>query len=128
MKRFLLIDDDQYEFMFVNFLLKDHYKDGFKLGYAKSVEEAHIYLSSNGVDLILLDDKLGNGLTSADTIPQLQKRAFNVPIVVISKDINGPHLKDRMRMGLNKVVDKFKLKNELAKGLLDDVSLMPAGR
>jgi response regulator of citrate/malate metabolism len=122
MRQFLLIDDDKYEFMFVNFLLKDHYGDGFKLGYASTVEEGKIYLSSNRVDVILLDDKLDNGLTSADTIPQLQKRAFNVPIIIISKDISGPHLKDRARLGLNKVVDKFKLKSALAGGLLDKVA------
>ncbi|RKQ69398.1 response regulator receiver domain-containing protein [Litorimonas taeanensis] len=119
MKRLLLVDDDKLEFMFVNFLLKDRYNDGFELGYASSISDAQDYLSKQGVDYILLDDKLGNGITSAESIPQLQKRAFNVPIVVISKDINGPHLRDRRRMGTNKVVDKFKLKNALADGLLD---------
>lgn len=119
MKRFLLIDDDRYEYMFVKFLLKDRYQDDFHLGYAANVDEAKTYLSKTGVDVILLDDKLGNGTTSAESIPQIERKAFNVPIVVISKNINSKHLKDRMRLGLNKVVDKFKFKNELAKGLLD---------
>lgn len=119
MKRFLLIDDDKIEFMYVKFLFKDRFKNGFTLGYAKSLNEAQDYLSHKGVDTILLDDKLGGGLTSADTIPILQRKAFNVPIIVISKDINGRHLKDRMRLGVNKVIDKFELKTQLARGVFD---------
>lgn len=119
MKRFLLVDDDEHEYMFVNFLLKDRYKDGFSLAYAKNISDAQAYLAKEGVDNILLDDRLGRGLTSSDSIPQLQKVAFNVPITIISKDINASHLKDRHRLGMNKVVDKFKLRDELAKGLLD---------
>lgn len=119
MKRFLLVDDDEHEYMFVNFLLKDRYKNNYQLSHVSSVEEAQSYLSTQGVDTILLDDKLESGITSADSIPLLQKKAFNVPIVIISKDVNGKHLKDRIRLGVHKVVDKFKLKNELARGLLD---------
>lgn len=119
MKRFLLVDDEKHEFMFVNFLLKDRYRDDFSLGYAQNIADAQSYLSEQPVDIILLDDRLGRGMTSADSIPQLQKKAFNVPIVVISKDINANHLKDRIRLGINKVVDKFQFKTALANGLLD---------
>lgn len=119
MRRFLLIDDDQYEYMFVKFLLKDRYQEDFQLGYASSVREAEEYLSHEGVDVILLDDKLGNGTTSIESIPKLERKAFNVPIIVISKDISSKHLRQRMQFGLNSVVDKFNFKNELANGLLD---------
>jgi len=119
MKRILLIDDDEYEHMLVNFLLKDQYASAFSLGYASNVDDAKTYLKQNGVDYILLDDKLSDGTTSAETIPILQRQAFNVPIIIISKDTNGQHLKDRARLGMNRVVDKFKLKDELAKGLLE---------
>ncbi|GHB03268.1 hypothetical protein GCM10009069_27450 [Algimonas arctica] len=119
MRRFLLVDDDEHEFMFVKFLLKDRYKNDFTLTYAQNIEEAQTHLAKEGVDVILLDDRLSRGLTSADSIPQLQKAAFNVPIIVISKDIDAKHLKDRRRLGITKVVDKFKLRDELANGLLD---------
>lgn len=119
MKRFLLVDDDQHEFMFVNFLLKDRYADDFTLGYAKNIADAKSHLAREGVDVILLDDRLERGMTSAESIPQLQKAAFNVPIIVISKDIGAKHLKDRRQMGINKVVDKFRFREELARGLLD---------
>ena len=119
MRRILLVDDDKHEFMYVNFLLKDRYKDGFQLDYAQDIQSAHDVLSAKGVDVILLDDKLSSGMTSTDSIPLIQKKAFNVPIVIISKDISARHLKDRVRLGTNKVIDKFKLKKELASGLLD---------
>lgn len=119
MRRFLLIDDDKHEFMYVKFLFKDRFKNGFSLGYAQNLNAASDYLSKTGVDTILLDDKLGGGLTSADTIPMLQRKAFNVPIIVLSKDISGQHLKDRLRLGTNKVIDKFDLKSQLARGVFD---------
>lgn len=105
--------------MFVKFLLKDQYQNNFTLKHARNIEQAQAHLSSTGVDVILLDDKLGGGMTSADAIPLLQKKAFNVPIVIISKEIRSRHLEDRARMGTNKVVDKFALRAELANGLLD---------
>lgn len=119
MKKFLLVDDDKSELMFVNFLLKDRYGDGYSLSFAQNISDAREHLSREGVDVILLDDRLSHGLTSVDTIPQLQKAAFNVPIIVISSDIDSKHLKDRRRLGITKVVDKFKLRVELANGLLD---------
>jgi len=119
MRRILLVDDDKHEFMYVNFLLKDRYKDGFSLDYAANIQDARALLSKKGVDVILLDDKLSGGQTSSDTIPLLQQKAFNVPIIIISKDISARHLKDRVKLRMNKVVDKFELKKELAKGLLD---------
>lgn len=119
MKRLLLIDDDESEHMFVNFLLKDQYSHDYDLGYASNIEEAGRFLASSAVDMILLDDKLADGTTSSESIPQLQRKAFNVPIVIISKDTGSQHLKDRARLGLNKVVDKFKLRQALSNGLLD---------
>jgi response regulator of citrate/malate metabolism len=103
----------------VNFLLKDRYQDGFELDYAKNVSDAQYFLSKNGVDMILLDDRLSGGITSEDSIPMLQKSAFHVPIIVVTKDPDGRHLQDRVRLGTNKVGDKFELKKELANGLLD---------
>jgi len=119
MKRLLLIDDDKSEHMFVNFLLKDIYQQNFNLGYAANIEDAGRFLESKGVDFILLDDKLADGTLSSESIPQLQRKAFNVPIIIISKDTDSRHLKDRARLGLNKVVDKFKLRQALSSGLLD---------
>ncbi len=119
MKRFLLIDDDKNEVMYVKFLFRDRYEDNFTLDHVQTLNDAQSYLSTTGVDTILLDDKLGNGLTSVDTIPLLNKKAFNVPIIVISKDITAKHLRDRMRLGLNKVIDKFDLKAQLANGVFD---------
>jgi DNA-binding NarL/FixJ family response regulator len=119
MRRFLLIDDDDHEFMYVNFLFKDRFKNEFSLVHAANLTGALDYLSKKTVEMILLDDKLGDGLTSAESIPILQRKAFNVPMVVISKDITSKHLKDRVRLRTNIVVDKFDLKKALAAGVFD---------
>jgi CheY-like chemotaxis protein len=119
MKRILLIDDEPAEFMYVNFLLKDRYADGYTLGHAKDMAESKDYLSRNGVDLILLDDRLSGGLTAIDTIPQLQRMAFNVPVTVITKNANSRHLDSLSKLRDISVLDKFELRDALAKGALD---------
>lgn len=119
MKNILLIDDDKSEFLYFNFLLKDHYKDNFELNYAATIDEALYILSKKSINVILLDDRLSNGLTSVDTIPQLNRKAFNVPVVIVSKNTAAGHLKDRIKMGTHKVADKFNLKAQIAAGLLD---------
>lgn len=119
MKHILLIDDEEDELVFIRFLLKDRYKDEFALFHADSIDAAQSLFLEHRIDVILLDDRLKGGLTSADTIPQLQRMAFNVPIIIVSKDIDGRHLKDRARLGKTPIVDKFKFRSELADGLLD---------
>ena len=128
MKNVLLVDDEEHELMFMKFLLTDHYKDEVELSYASTIDEAKDTLSAKPFDVILLDDKLGEGLTSVDTIPILQQKAFNVPIVVLSKDISCSHLRERARSGLNKVVEKFDFRNQLSGGLLDTLkpTLIPS--
>lgn len=119
MKHFLLIDDDEHEFIYVKYLFTQHFKEGFHLSYAKNLTEAINHLAQNTVDMILLDDKLGRGTNSTDTVPALQKKAPKVPLIIISKDINGKHLNVQNRLYEHKIVDKFELKAELANGVFD---------
>lgn len=119
MKYILLIDDEEHEHVFVSFLLKDRYGSAFTLGHAKSMHQAQDYLSKNRVDVILLDDRLGNGQTSADSIPILRRSAFNVPVIVFSKDTGGAHLSERALRGPGRIVDKFDFRTALKNGLLD---------
>ena len=119
MKNILLIDDDQSEKIFVNYLLRDRYGDSFKLSYCRTVETAKQILSTTRIDIILLDDKLDRGMTSAETIPILKRAAFNVPVVIISKDVNSLHLKQVTKFRQNKVVDKFHFQDALANGVLE---------
>ena len=119
MKCILLIDDEEHEHVFVSFLLKDRYGSAFTLGHAKSMDQAQKYLSENKVDVILLDDRLGNGQTSVDTIPILRRSAFNVPVIVLSKETGGTHLTERALRGPDRIVDKFDFRTALKNGLLD---------
>lgn len=120
MKQLLLIDDQKEEVLFLNFLLKDHYgENNYKLNYAQDLKTAADILHSQKIDIILLDDKLSGGMSSADSIPILNQHAFNVPIVIITKNVESAHLKERRRLGTHKIADKFDLKSEIANGLLD---------
>lgn len=122
MKRILLIDDEEAEGVLVNYLLKDRYKDDFTFHHVGNLDDARAHLLAQRVDVILLDDRLGGGQTALQTLPQLQLYAFNVPVIVISKNADSSHLREISRLKAHKVVDKFDLRKELETGLLESVS------
>lgn len=121
MKRILLIDDEETEHILVKFLLEEKYGNDFDLKYASSVYEAKRYLVHEQIDVVLLDDKLEDGMTSRETLPMVQGKVPSVPIIIISKDTESPHLKEINALGQTKVVGKFRLRQELKNNLLETI-------
>jgi DNA-binding NtrC family response regulator len=116
----LLIDDDETEYHLINRMMQDCYADAFLLRYAKSVEGAKTLLKSQAFDLVLLDDKLGHGITAKETVPTLRQVADNVPLIIISSAIDAAYLKDKTILDVYDVVDKFHLRDKIASGLLSE--------
>lgn len=119
MRRFLFVDDDKNEYLYASYVFNRVYGGEYSLDYAQSLNEAEAFLTENPVDAIILDDRLGDGLTSKDTIPVLEKKASKAPIFIVSTDVQARHLRDRIKSGLNKVIDKFDFKDYLASGAFE---------
>jgi len=113
----LLIDDDSMEFHLVQHMLKECLDEKFVLRYANTIPKAKAVLKMESVDVVLLDDKLNNGLTAEQTVPVLREATENVPLVVISSVIDAAYLKDKTILNVFDVVDKFPLQKKIQDGL-----------
>ena len=118
----LLIDDDESEFRLIQRMLKDCYDHPFILHHAHTLVEAIEFLKSYKIDLILLDDKLGNGLTAKKTVPILRAVSDVMPLVVISSIINAEHLTDKSHLDVYDIIDKYSLRERIRGGLLNPLS------
>lgn len=114
----LLIDDDETEYHLINRMMEDCYDKGFLLRYANSLERAKALLKDESFDVILLDDKLGQGVTAQETVPELKAITDNVPLIVISSIIDAHYLKNKTILDAYDIVDKFHLQDKIAHGLI----------
>jgi DNA-binding NtrC family response regulator len=114
----LLIDDDETEYHLINRMMEDCYDKGFLLRYANSLDRAKTLLKDISFDVILLDDKLGRGVTAQETVPDLKAITNNVPLIIISSIVDAHYLRDKTILNVYDIVDKFHLQDKMAQGLL----------
>lgn len=117
MLNILLIDDDPVEHKLIQRMLKDCYDNPYVLRYADSVDKGIAILKSQQIDLILLDDKLKNGLTAQQSVPQLREHSNNIAMILISSSIKAAHLRDKAILDVYDIVDKFHLRSRIREGL-----------
>jgi len=117
----LLIDDDEMEYVLIRRMLEDCYDRKFTLRYASSLEKGLSILKNKTLDVILLDDKLNAGRTSKDSVPAIRKAVENVPMIVISSNIDAAYLRDRTILDVYDIVDKYHLRQKIQEGLLGDL-------
>ena len=118
MLNILLIDDDETEFRLIQRMLKDCYEGPFLLRYADSVDKGITILKSQKVDMILLDDKLGNGRTAQQSVPALREVTEDIPFIVISSAIDAKYLQDKAILDVYDIIDKYHLRARIREGLL----------
>ncbi len=118
MLNILLIDDDSVELRLIDNMLRECYKEPYVLRYAETIEGAMSVLKTQKIDVVLLDNKLDNGVTAKDTVPMIKKLTDDVPLILISSDINFDYLKDKTILDVYDVVDKFHLRKRINSGLL----------
>jgi len=114
----LLIDDDPVEHKLIQRMLKDCYDKPYVLRYANTVEKGISVLKTQKIDLILLDDKMQDGLTAQQSVPQLREIADDISMILISSSINADYLKDKTILDVYDIVDKFHLRSRIREGLL----------
>lgn len=114
----LLIDDDETEFRLIKRMLEDCFHEPYQLRYANTLEKAASILKNDKIDVILLDDKLGTGRTAKSTVPMLQNISDSIPMIVISSVIDAAYLKDKTILNVYDIVDKYKLREKIANGML----------
>lgn len=106
MKNFLLIDDDVLEYELMENLLSSIYADDYRLVFMETVKEAIGTLVSKPYDMIFLDNRLTNSITSQFTVPFVKLYARDTPLVIISNYIDVPYLASPDILGVDDIVDK----------------------
>jgi len=114
----LLIDDDEMEYVLIRRMLKDCYKAPYVLRYANTLEKGVSVINSHEIDIILLDDKLDVGKTSQVSVPILKQVSANIPMIVISSNIDAAYLRDKAILDVYDIIDKYHLRDKIQKGLL----------
>lgn len=114
----LLIDDDDFQHVILNHMLKSCFGDGYTLESASNLEDALSLLGDNRFDAIFLDNRLVPFKDFRETFPKISAVANGTPTYVISSHIEEPCFQEAAHFGVSKVIDKFELKDEIAGGLL----------
>jgi len=105
----LVVDDDA---DIRDFLMKVVERLGFQVTEAPSVPRALKVLSSQSIDLMLLDIYL-KGATGLDLIKSLHRRRASVPTVVVSGYISEPVAQQLVKFGVQGLVSKPFRRNRL---------------
>lgn len=121
MLNILLIDDDKVEFRLIQRMLEDCFDGPFLLRYAATVKKGIAILQSQAVDMILLDDKLNDGRTAEQSVPELRAVTNEIPFILISSAIDAAYLKDKAILDVYDIVDKYKLRQRIREGLLHSI-------
>jgi len=114
----LLIDDDDFQHVILNHMLKSCFDDGYTLESASNLEDALTVLEVKQFDAIFLDNRLVPFRDFRETYPKIRAVANGTATYVISSHIEEPCFQEAKRFGISKVIDKFELKAEISGGLL----------
>lgn len=120
----LLIDDDNLEHEFMERLLRDTYKKPYALNYVTTFDAGVDVLKSQKMDVIFLDDNLGQGFDAKNNSRKLQTLSEGTPIIVISNFVDIDHLASSAFLNVYAVIEKNELTEKVERGLLE--ALTPA--
>lgn len=85
--RILIVEDNPADRELLVFTLQEHWKTEAKFREAHDLKAAHGYLQRGGVDAVVLDLQLPDS-TGWDTFARVHKAYPNLPIIVVTHNIN----------------------------------------
>jgi len=108
----LLIDDDENLFIIYENLLKQKLEYPFIFDNCLSSESLEKILSERKYDIIILDQRLNNGIKGIDLIPMIKKDNLCAYIIINSAYSSETLAIDAMRNGANNYVNGNKEDNQ----------------
>lgn len=111
----LLIDDHVIEKKILTIhLMKAGYSE-FKIKQVSKCSEALQDLFIARYDIVLLDNALGDCISAEFSVPFIKGHLHGAPLVIISNNIDVPHLKSPDVLGVDYVVNKENLSDFMIK-------------
>ena len=114
----LLIDESVEEFQIIDRMLQDRFDGDYVLRHAKTIGQGTSILETQSPDVILLDSHSGCDLSAPGFTRELKANTSNAPMILKSTEIDAAYLNNGPILDIYDVVDKFDLRNIIAKGLL----------
>lgn len=103
----LLIDDDPTEEVILRKLMSKVENYNIVLQYCSQLDDAVERVeNAAGIDLVLLDNKLGPGEDFRESVPRLRRSGFIGPIGVISSSLVDPYFQSFEDYGADFRLDK----------------------
>lgn len=125
MVNILLIDDDENEHKILKAFTKLSFNEKINKSNVCSfdgvytIEAAIEALKTKKYDYIFLDDRLKPHASALQTLPQIEGSINkNAKIYVISACTFSDHLQDHTKLGVDAIISKFDLSDEIRSGLL----------
>ncbi|MDD9910792.1 MAG: hypothetical protein OXR62_14025 [Ahrensia sp.] len=118
MKKILLIDDDPNEHKLFDFYVSSVLNDQVELHNATTLDEGLCALSRQHFDAVFLDNRLKPYDDFRQTLPLLTGHVNGIRLFVISASVDDPCFDEVDAFPIDAVVDKYRVKDELAAGLL----------
>jgi len=106
MTTILLIDDDEFENVVMTRLIANHVKYGFRVDFARSIDEAIKYLKKQTYDHVYLDDVLSYDVNATVSVEQIKAHLNGAPLVIISNNIERDYLKSNDILNVDAIVSK----------------------
>lgn len=109
--RILLIDDDPVEEKLFRAMIRQHGRDDIDLVCVSSIDEATAYLDAEEVDIVFLDNRLSPHRSFRETVPRLRAGCELPRLVLLSATIMDINQHETARFGIERVVDKFDVRD-----------------
>lgn len=117
MLKILLIDDDAIEREILLIHLQKAGFEDFDVEQVPKCSSGLEKLLHNSYDMVLLDNSLADSISAEFSVPFIKGWLKGAPLIVISNNIDVPHLKNLDILGVDGIVDKKDLSSFMIKVL-----------
>ena len=107
--RILIIDDDREDALIIQRHLEKFSGCTVETEYAENPQHALEKLAGARFDLIILDNRLGSGVTALDVLEDYNRRKIDVPVVTITGQGDEQTAVDLMKLGAYDYINKGSL-------------------
>ncbi|TCD16605.1 response regulator transcription factor [Oricola cellulosilytica] len=119
MPTILLIDDDENMHKIFRCYCRMGGRTDYEIVGVKTLEAGLHVMRQTTLDAVLLDNRLQPFSDIRETLPHITSEIGSAKLYVISAHIDEPYLSGREIPGVDKVIDKFELRNEITGGVLN---------
>ncbi|MFX1255008.1 MAG: response regulator [Promethearchaeota archaeon] len=114
----LVVDDSNYARTIISNIIKNK---GWNIFEASNGKEALDKIANQVLDCIILDLTMPE-MDGRTVLKQLQEQNTNIPVIVVTADVQDSTRQEVMHLGVKKVINKPVKKENLIESILESIS------